>query len=50
MNTCIERVANWLNHHKKVREWCWFFLLWFSGLFAVVAMSYPIKLLIRAMG
>jgi len=31
----------------KARQWMWFFALWFGGLFTVVVLTYPIKLLIK---
>lgn len=46
MNTCIK----WFNSHSKAKQWAWFIALWCGGLFAVMAMAYPIKWLIKSMG
>ena len=42
----IKRYINKINSLSKTsREWTWFIILWFSGLFAVLTLSYTIKLL-----
>jgi len=40
----------WNRLSKKQRQWVWFAALWCGGLFAVTAMAYPIKWLIRSIG
>lgn len=32
---------------NKTRQWLWFIFLWCMGLIAVIAIAYPIKLLIK---
>jgi hypothetical protein len=48
MNISIERLVSILKAHPKTREWFWFIVLWCGGLFAALALAYPIKLAIKA--
>ena len=48
MNVSIKKsVIRWFNEHSTIKQWCWFFALWLSGLLTVVILTYPIKLFIR---
>ena len=49
MNICIKNLYGWLEKRPKAKEWLWFIGLWFGGLLTVMALTYPIKLLIKAM-
>lgn len=50
MNIYIKYIKNWINFSPKRKQWMWFVILWCGGLFSVLAVSYPIKLLIKSMG
>lgn len=50
MNICIERAKVWFENHPKAKQWMWFVALWCGGLGTVLAVSYPIKWLIKSMG
>lgn len=43
-------IKRWFDAHAKARQWAWFLLLWCGGLGCAMALSYPIKWLIRMMG
>lgn len=49
MNTCIKSFRHWLGQHPKAKQWAWFLILWLSGLLTVMAIAYPIKLIIKSM-
>jgi|GEM_PF-2607894 hypothetical protein len=52
MNGCIKQLPwlkSWLKSHPKLQQWLWFVGLWLSGLLAITALAYPIKLLIKSM-
>lgn len=47
MNIYIEHLQRWLDMHPKAKQWGWFIILWCVGLFSVMAIAYPIKLIIK---
>ena len=47
MSTTIKAFEHWLDAHPKVKEWAWFVALWCAGLATAMALSYPIKWLIK---
>lgn len=48
MIACIKKsLATRLAAHPKLQQWLWFIALWFGGLFTVLVLTYPIKLLIK---
>ena len=50
MNICINKIlAISRNLNPKLQQWLWFAGLWFLGLVSVVAITIPIKLLIKYM-
>lgn len=40
-------ISLWLEKNHKAKQWLWFVALWCGGLATVMAVTYPIKLLIR---
>ncbi len=50
MNTAIDTIWHYLNGKPKAKEWLWFVLLWCGGLFAALALAYPIKYFIKHFG
>ncbi len=42
------RIKQWLMQHPKIRQWLWFIVLWISGLLTVIALTYPIKILMNS--
>lgn len=42
-------ILGWLNDHPKIGQWAWFVGLWCAGLITVSVLTYPLKMLIRAM-
>ena len=50
MNTAIKAARVWLDAHPTCKQWAWFGALWCTGLLGVLAVAYPLKLIIRAMG
>lgn len=44
MNTSIK---TWLDQHIAVKQWLWFIALWVGGLVTVLAVTYPLKLLVK---
>ena len=47
MNLCIKQAKTWIEKHPKLKQWLWFALLWFGGLFTVYSMSLIIKLMMK---
>jgi uncharacterized membrane protein len=47
MNRCIKHINIFLSKHPKLKQWLWFAILWFGGLFAVYSMSMVIKLMMK---
>lgn len=43
----IKKIVVRLNELPKLKQWLWFIALWIGGLSAVMAFTYPIKLLIK---
>jgi hypothetical protein len=49
MNICINKIlTKSKNLNPKLQQWLWFIGLWIAGLASVVAITIPIKLLVRA--
>jgi hypothetical protein len=50
MKTYIKNsISLFLEKHPKAKEWLWFIVLWFLGLATVTILTYPIKLMIKAL-
>lgn len=49
MKESIDFFHNYLKNHPKFKQWIWFFILWLMGLFSVLTLAYPIKILIKTM-
>lgn len=47
MIICIKKAKIWLDSHYTIKQWLWFFILWFGGLFFALSLSYPLKLLMK---
>jgi len=47
MKPIISNITIWLNGHVEAKQWVWFIVLWLCGLFTVVAITYPLKLLMK---
>ncbi len=47
MKKCIDWIENGVKSYPEVKSWLWFVVLWFFGLFSVLAITYPIKILIK---
>ena len=47
MNQCISKASAWLDKHKKLKQWLWFFILWCSGFLTMILLSYLIKLIMN---
>lgn len=49
MNICTNKIAALgKNLNPKLKQWLWFVGLWFFGLVSVLALSTPIKLLVKS--
>ena len=48
-NSVRGKIATWLNHHPKLRNWLWFATLWFGGLFAAFSLALVVKLMVRGL-
>lgn len=47
---CFSPLVRWFEARPSAKQWVWFVLLWGGGLGAALAVSWPIKWLILAMG
>jgi hypothetical protein len=45
--THIQSFKNYMEQHPKLRQWSWFFLLYFAGMFSVAIIAYGIRLLLH---
>jgi hypothetical protein len=43
----IQNLRAYLDKNPKLKQWLWFFSLWFFGFAVVSILTYPIKFLFR---
>lgn len=46
MKNFIIKFQDYLNNHKKIKEYYWFLILWCLGFLTLALISYAIKLII----